>query len=48
MKLTTSISKTEFETLAFRYKNGLVTNDELSVMTKALRKKLERNSRKDK
>ena len=49
MKLTTSINKSEFETLLFRYKNNLVTNDELSLMTKALRKKLERQSkRKDK
>ena len=49
MKLTTSINSSEFETLLFRYKNGLVTNDELSQMTKALRKRLERQSkRKDK
>jgi hypothetical protein len=48
MKLTTSMSASEFETLLFRYKNNLVTNDELSLMTKALRKRLERQARKEK
>jgi len=46
MKLTTSINASEFQTLLFRYQNGLVSNDELSQMTKALRKRLDRQSKK--
>ena len=46
MKLTSSIGKSEFDTLLFRYKNNLVTNDELSQMTRALRKRLERQAKR--
>lgn len=46
MKLTTSISASEFNTLLFRFKNGLITNDEKSQMTPALRKRLERHAKR--
>ena len=46
MKFTTSISDELFNILLEKYKNKTLTNDEWSLMTQALRKRIERQAKK--
>ena len=46
MKFTTSISDELFNILLEKYKNKTLTNDEWSLMTPALRKRIERQAKK--